>query len=186
MKRILSITLHAVVAGAIFATGLTANADAAELRTSKTKLKLKTAQTMQTGKAGATGLAGNGYVDAKADLIIVPQYGGSGGLPGTGYCGPWNGGNPSVKFFVKNIGDKAAPASDVYIGFGGSNFAVKAVPAIGAGQQVAVSHPIPANAWSNHAHPSVQVLVAADHNDDVTEESVANNYGNGTCIGPAT
>lgn len=186
MTRSLSKSLYVALAGAVVAAGFAAAADAAELRKSGTRLKLKAAQSHQTGTTGATGIAGNGYAHAKADLVIVPQYGGSGGLPGTGYCGPWNGGNPSVKFFVRNIGAKPAPASDVYVGFGGSNFVLKPVPALGAGQQVAVSHAIPASAWSHHAHPSAGFLIAADHHDDVIEESTTNNYGDGICIGPAT
>ena len=187
MSKITSNTLRAVLTASIIVAGFAATSDAAELRKKSKRLQVQRGVQMQNSQSGAGNFADNGYADAKPDLIIVPKYnGGNNGLPNTGYCGPWNGGQPSVIFYVKNAGNKMAAASDVYIGFGGGLIAIKPVPAIGAGQQVQIGQLIPPNAWSNQAHPSVNFLIAADHNDDLDEESVANNYGQSTCIGPAT
>jgi hypothetical protein len=120
------------------------------------------------------------------DLIIEPRYAGNSGLPNTGFCGPWNGGNQKAYFYVKNIGAEAAPASDVYVGFGGGLTAMVAVPALQPGQSTLRNTSIPLAAWGgSQMHGVVNFLIAADHNDEVPESNVANNYGEGTCIGPA-
>lgn len=186
MPKVIPNTLRAALTASVIVAGFAAASDAAELRKKSKHLKVERGVQMQHSQSGAGNLAGNGYADAKPDLIILPKYNGNNGLPNTGYCGPWNGGHQSVIFYVKNAGDKMAAASNVYIGFGGGLVAIKPVPAIGAGQQVQIGQLIPQNAWSNHAHPSANFLIAADHNDDLDEESVTNNYGQSTCIGPAT
>jgi hypothetical protein len=120
------------------------------------------------------------------DLIIEPRYAGNSGLPQTGFCGPWNGGNQKAYFYVKNVGSEAAPASDVYIGFGGALTAMVAVPALQPGQSTLRNTSIPLAAWGDsQIHGVANFLIAADHNDEVPESNVANNYGEGTCIGPA-
>jgi hypothetical protein len=120
------------------------------------------------------------------DLIIEPRYAGNSGLPSTGYCGAWNGGDQKAWFYVKNTGSEAAPASDVYIGFGGALTAMVAVPSLQPGQSTLRSTPIPLAAWGDsQMHGVANFLIAADHNDEVPESNVANNYGEGTCIGPA-
>jgi len=122
----------------------------------------------------------------KPDLIILPRYAGNSNMPNTGYCGAWNGGNQSVRFYVKNIGNAVAPQSYVQVNFGGSNYGLVAVPSLAPNKQIARSRAIPASAWSPGGHSSVQFLIAADHNDAMNEISVTNNYGQGTCQGPAT
>lgn len=121
------------------------------------------------------------------DLIIQPRYSGTNGLPKTGFCGPWNGGNQKAYFYVKNIGSDTAPASDTYIGFGGALTAAVAVPSLQPGQSTLRSVTIPLAAWGpgGQMHGAVAFLIAADHNDAVPEANVTNNYGEGTCIGPA-
>jgi hypothetical protein len=120
------------------------------------------------------------------DLIIEPRYAGNNGMPLTGYCGAWNGGNQSVRFYVRNVGSAQAPASDVYIGFGGNLIAMVAVPALGPGQASQRSAAIPIEAWGHsQIHGSANFLLAADHNDDVPEDDVTNNYGQSYCLGPA-
>lgn len=121
------------------------------------------------------------------DLIIEPRYAGTNGLPKTGFCGPWNGGNQKAYFYVKNIGAEAAPASDVYIGFGGDLTQILGIPALQPGQSTLRSTAIPYEAWGpgGQIHGVVNLLIAADHNDDVAEGNVSNNYGEGACIGPA-
>jgi hypothetical protein len=131
---------------------------------------------------GIGGLKGAGA----PDLIIVPRYAGHSGMPTTGFCGPWNGGDQSVRFYVRNVGAAQAPASDVYVGFGGSLTETVAVPALGPGQQTARSVEIPLAAWGpSQMHGVASFLIAADHNDEVPEDDVTNNYGEGSCVGPA-
>jgi hypothetical protein len=120
------------------------------------------------------------------DLIILPRYAGNNDMPSTGYCGPWNGGNQSVRFYVRNVGSAQAPASDVYVFFGGNLIEMVAVPALGPGQQSSRSVAIPLAAWGpSQIHGSANFLIAADHNDEVPEDDVTNNYGQGSCLGPA-
>jgi hypothetical protein len=121
------------------------------------------------------------------DLIIEPRYAGNSGLPGSGFCGPWNGGNPRVYFYVRNTGLEPAPASDAYVFFGKTLNASTGVPALDAGEQSLRSVAIPEAAWGpSPDHGAVDFLIAADHNDDVPEDDVTNNYGEGTCFGPAS
>jgi hypothetical protein len=120
------------------------------------------------------------------DLVIVPRYAGQSGMPTTGFCGPWNGGHQSIRFYVRNVGSAQAPASDVYVSFGGSLTDIVAVPVLGPGQQSARSVEIPLAAWwPSQIHGVASFLIAADHNDDVPEADVTNNYGQGSCVGPA-
>lgn len=131
-----------------------------------------------TGKV----MHGNG----SADLIIEPRYSGHNGLPGTGFCGPWNGGNQKLWFHVTNIGSAPAPASQTHVGFGGALSATIMVPALQPGQTVLRSVAIPLAAWGDsQMHGVVNFLIAADHSDAVAEASVTNNYGQGSCVGPA-
>lgn len=120
------------------------------------------------------------------DLIIEPRYAGHNGLPKTGFCGAWNDGNQKLYFYVTNVGSEPAPASDAYVGFGGALIAMVAVPALQPGQSTLRNATIPLAAWGDsQMHGVVDFLVAADHNDEVPEANVTNNYGEGTCIGPA-
>jgi len=120
------------------------------------------------------------------DLVVLPRYAGNTFLPNTGFCGPWNGGNQSVRFYVRNVGSEAAPASVAYVGFGGSLTATVNVPALAPGQQSSRSVAVPIAAWgSSQLHGSVNFLIAADHNDNVPESNVSNNYAQSSCIGPA-
>lgn len=122
-----------------------------------------------------------------ADLVILPWHGGNSGQPNSGYCGAWNGGNQKVYFYVKNIGSGIAAVSDVYIGFNGGYNSTITVPQLAPNQSTLRSKTIPAGAWGpTQYHSSVQFLIAADHNDETTETNVTNNYGEGTCVGPAT
>ena len=62
-----------------------------------------------------------------------------------------------------------------------------AVPSLTPNQQTMHSKSIPSDAWGpTQAHPSANFLIAADHNDAVVEASEANNYGQSSCMGPAS
>ncbi len=128
-----------------------------------------------------------GHGAGKADLVILPRYSGNSGLPGSGFCGPWNGGNQKVYFYVKNIGNGVAAASDAYIGFNDGYNSTITVPQLAPNQSTLRSKTIPAGAWGpTQYHSSVQFLIAADQNDDTNETNDSNNYGQSTCMGPAT
>jgi len=121
------------------------------------------------------------------DLIIKPRYAGHSGLPETGFCGPWNGGNQKVYFYVTNTGSEAAPASKAFVSFGGDLSKMVGVPGLAPGQSTLRSATIPDAAWGpgGQIHGVVDILIAADHHDEVPEANVTNNYGEGSCIGPA-
>lgn len=120
------------------------------------------------------------------DLVVVPWKNGSNGQPNTGFCGPWNGGNQTVKFYIRNAGSGAAGPSMAYVGFQTNTYLIN-VPALNPGQQALVTRAIPAQAWGpSQYHSSVAFQIAADHLDQTTESPVTNNYGNGHCVGPAT
>ncbi|VAW00065.1 hypothetical protein MNBD_ALPHA07-1925 [hydrothermal vent metagenome] len=165
-----------------------ATADAQELRNKrskspKAKIQMPIPQTGPKLGLNAGRLGGAG----KADLVILPRYSGNSGQPGSGFCGPWNGGNQTVYFYVKNIGNGVAASSDVYIGFNGGYNSTITVPQLAPNQRTLRSKTIPAGAWGpTQYHSSVQFLIAADQNDDTTETNVSNNYGQSTCVGPAT
>ncbi len=128
-----------------------------------------------------------GHGVAKADLVILPWHSGNSGLPNSGFCGPWNGGNQKIYFYVKNVGNGIAASSDVYIGFNDGYNSTITVPQLAPNQSTLRSKTIPAGAWgASQYHSSVEFLIAADHNDDTTETNDSNNYGQSTCNGPAT
>ncbi len=147
-------------------------------------------QTTSTLKAKRPG-SGPVIANPGADIIVLPKYGGNGGLPNTGFCGSWNGGNQSVKLVVKNNGATQAAASVTYVEFR-ANFAPYqwpvnvATPALAPGQTQNVSVPIPADAWSHNAHPSVNFYLAGDVLKMVAETNETNNSKLSSCIGPAT
>jgi len=168
----------ALIAGA-------ATVDAGELR----KKKHSGAAKLQIMKVLPKGDAPGGYSNGAGtpDLVILPWKGGNSGQPNTGYCGPWNGGNQKVYFYVKNVGSGVAAASDVYVGFLGDSDSTIAIPSLAPNQSVLRSKTIPLSAWGpSQYHSSVSFLIAADHNDETSETNVANNYGQSTCNGPAT
>lgn len=181
MKRSIILTVNAVaIAAGLFA----ATAEAGENRL---RLKAKTAkvQTLKRSKSATGVLAGTGTI--RPDLIITPRYGGNSGLPNSGYCGSWNGGNQKVMFYVRNTGTANAPASHVYVGFTEGGFTTLPVPALAPGGQVLRSYDIPLAAWGpSQYHSSANFLIAADHNDAMVETSETNNYGQSSCIGPAS
>lgn len=157
-----------------------ASADAAQL----TKKRLATAKInkpvigLSAGKSSGTG---------QADLVVLPWHGGNSGQPNTGFCGPWNGGNQKVYFYIKNIGSAQAPVSDVQVNFGGNNHSIVTVTSLAPNQQTLRSKTIPLSAWGpTQYNNSADFLIAADHNDDVNESNVANNYGQSSCLGPVT
>jgi hypothetical protein len=169
MKRISLIA--ALISAGVAAAAVPALSDTAVRRDGKTLTP------------GIGGLKGAGV----PDLIIEPRYAGHSGLPSTGYCGQWNGGNQRVYFYVRNVGSAQAPASDAYVGFGGDMISMVAVPALQPGQSSLRSVSIPLAAWGpSQYESSADFLIAADHNDDVPEDDVTNNYGEGSCLGPAT
>jgi hypothetical protein len=176
MNRFASVTLKTLSLVTILSATLSA-ADAADTRRSTLRA--------QPGAPTAGGIIAQG--PAKPDLIILPRYAGNNGQPQSGYCGPWNGGNQSVQFYVKNIGGAASAHSVVQVNFGGKNVGTLQVPALAPNQQTLRSKSIPLAAWGpSQYHASVQFLIAADHNDDMVEASEANNYGQSTCVGPAS
>jgi len=168
----------ALIAGA-------ATADAAELRKKANSGGAKSMIQKVQPQAGVSGSLSNGA--GVADLVILPWHGGNSGQPNSGYCGPWNGGNQKIYFYVKNIGSGIAAASDVYVGFLNDSNSTISVPALAPNQATLRSKTIPLSAWGpSQYHSSVQFLIAADHNDETSETNVTNNYGQSTCNGPAT
>ncbi|MCZ4280284.1 hypothetical protein O4H49_05820 [Kiloniella laminariae] len=132
------------------------------------------------------------------DLVVLPAYGGSSGMPNTGYCGSWNGGNQSVRWIVRNNGTAQAASSAVSLGFAvplGQPWSEKYptnqvlnVPSLAPGQQIQMSFAIPAVSWSPTAHPSVTFGFAADyHQDNLEQGGEGNNLvSNAFCLGPAS
>ncbi|WP_020593466.1 hypothetical protein [Kiloniella laminariae] len=132
------------------------------------------------------------------DLVVLPAYGGSSGMPNTGYCGSWNGGNQSVRWIVRNTGTAQAASSVVSLGFAvplGQPWSDKYptnqvinVPALAPGQQIQMAYAIPAISWTPTAHPSVTFGFAADyHQDNLEQGGEGNNLvSNAFCLGPAS
>lgn len=187
MKRSLIMTANiiAISVGLVASTASAGENTRLKRQTATIKQVQKVQKTQRHMKLATKPLQGTSTV--KPDLIIVPWHNGNSGLPNSGYCGPWNGGNQKVYFYVRNVGTVAAPASDVYVGFTEGGTSEIAVPALASGQQVLRSKTIPLAAWGgSQYHGSVNFLIAADHNDDMSEISETNNYGQSTCIGPAS
>jgi len=185
MSRILAHALTASLAVATLVAGV-AFAEAGPKGTAQLSLGArKVAPVPPTVPPTAGTILSNGT--GRADLVILPWHNGTNGQPSTGFCGPWNGGNQKVYFYVKNVGSAVAPSTDVQVNFGGANFSEITVPSLAPNQSTLRSKTIPQSAWGpTQYHSSVQFLIASDHNDDVTEVSETNNYGQGTCTGPAT
>lgn len=188
MKRFTSLTALTLA----LATAVAAPVSVAQAADGKQKLLRTTPKAQTTLRAQRAtpqrGLKiGNRQGGAgQPDLVILPRYGGTNGLPQTGFCGPWNGGNQQVHFYVRNIGSAPMPSSVVQVNFGGNNYGNVAVPALAPNQQTLRTRSIPLAAWgSSQMHGNVQFLIAADHNDAMVEASEANNYGQSNCIGPA-
>jgi len=188
MKRFASHTLKSLSMIAVLSTTVSA-VDAASSKNSALRAQPVASTTLRAQRAAPkNGLAIRNRQGGagKPDLIILPRYSGNSGLPHSGYCGAWNGGNQKVQFYVKNVGSVASPNSVVQVNFGGSNYGTIGVPSLAPNQQTLRSRSIPSEAWGpSPYHASVQFLIAADHNDDMVEDSETNNYGQSTCMGPA-
>ncbi|WP_343562000.1 CARDB domain-containing protein [Kiloniella sp. b19] len=144
-------------------------------------------QGTQAGRAAGPAILNGVGTPGQPDLVIEPWRNGTGGLPNSGYCGPWNGGNMAVKFYVVNKGNALAGPTVAQVNFGGTNYGTVPVPAIAPNAKRLITSQIPLAAWGpNQYHASVNFLIAADHNDALNETDVTNNYGQGKCMGPAT
>jgi len=171
--------LQSVITASVIGTGFATATEAAELRQ-------KSKRGHQIGIYSLTlGITKGG--GGAADLAIFPANGGSNGQPNSGYCGPWNGGNQSVRFYVRNVGNANATASHVQVNFGGPYHGLVQVPALGPNQQILITEAIPIAAWgASQYHSSVDFLIAADHLDAMNEPNEGNNFGQSLCMGPAT
>ena len=171
-------TLRSILTASVILAGFAATADAAELRKKQQRVQKQAAGSLTLGTTGGGGAA---------DLVILPANGGNNGQPGTGFCGPWNGGDQSVRFYVRNVGSANATASHVQINFGGAFHGMRQVPALAPNQQVLITEEIPLAAWGpSQYHSSVNFLIAADHLDAMNEPNEGNNFGQSLCVGPAT
>lgn len=177
--------IRSALTASVIVAGLAAQSEAAELR-KKTKRAQPQATLQINQTKSATGVL-SGTMELRPDLVILPAAGGNSGQPNSGYCGPWNGGDQSVRFYVRNIGNTQASASHVQVNFGGPYHDMLQVPALAPNQQVLMTRDIPIGAWgSTQIHSSANFLIAADHLDAMNEVSEANNYGQSKCVGPAT
>ena len=184
MKRSITMTATAIaIVAGLFAPA--ANAGEGGLKLKSRTTSATTGVQLKARKSSTGVLTGAAVI--RPDLIVTPRYGGNSGQPNTGYCGAWNGGNQSVVFYVRTTGTAMAPASQVYVGFTTGGFTQINVPALAPGGQVQRSYAIPAAAWGpSQYHGSASFLIAADHNDAMVEISEANNYGQSSCVGPAS
>lgn len=151
--------------------------------------KLAAEQTLKKKRKRGAVLKGNSNGAGKPDLVVQARFNGNNGLPNTGYCGAWNGGNQSVVWRLKNVGSVPSPASQVWVSFDPQDFNMLMkvnAPALAPGQTANMHVNIPAGAWSNNAHPSVNFSWHADGQWIIDEASEANNGGSSNCIGPAT
>lgn len=178
MKTVFQNTVRSILTASVIVAGFAATADAAELRKNQQRVEKQAVGGLTLGRTNGTGAA---------DLMIVPASGGSNGQPNTGYCGAWNGGDQSVRFYVRNVGSANASASHVQINFGGPYHGMRQVPALAPNQQVLITEAIPLGAWGHSQyHGSVNFLIAADHLDAMNEPNEGNNFGQSQCVGPAT
>ncbi|WP_421783521.1 hypothetical protein [Kiloniella litopenaei] len=138
-----------------------------------------------------------GLPNGTPDLVVLPASGGTNGMPNTGYCGSWNGGNQSIRWIIRNVGTGMAPASVVSVGFDvplgqpwNDTYPTQQslnVPPLAPGQQFMMSHPIDPVSWSPTAHPLVSFGFFADYHANIDEISEANNHVEyARCLGPAT
>ncbi len=127
------------------------------------------------------GLGGAG----RPDLVIVPRFGGSTGMPGTGFCGFWqNGQNHTMVFYIRNQGSTTVPGTQVQISFQNASF-VQNIAALPPGGQRTVTQVIPPEAWRQPNHPIVNFTVTADPLQNMTESNERNNVAQDRCRGPA-
>ncbi|WP_417454429.1 CARDB domain-containing protein [Kiloniella sp.] len=138
-----------------------------------------------------------GLPNGTPDLVVLPASAGTNGMPNSGYCGSWNGGNQSIRWLIRNVGTGMAPASVVSVGFDvplgqpwNDTYPTQQslnVPPLAPGQQFAMSHPIDPVSWSPTAHPIVSFGFFADYHATIDEVSEANNHVEyARCLGPAT
>lgn len=160
----------------------TAAADAAELRKSrKTTAQIKIHNAQSVGSLSAGGTQGI----AKPDLRIEPWKGGSSGMPNTGYCGPWNGGNMKIYFYVKNVGNAAIQPTLGITEFEGGKFVTFGAPALSPGQKKLVSMTLPANAIEG-LNDSTSFTMKANYMHKFGESNYLNNGSTGHCLGPVS
>ena len=127
------------------------------------------------------GLSGAG----QPDLVIEPRFGGTTGMPGTGFCGFWqNGQNHTMVFYIRNQGSMTVPGTQVQISFGTQSF-VQNVAALPPGGQRVVTQVIPPEAWRQPNHPIVDFVVTADPLQNMSESNEGNNSAQDRCRGPA-
>lgn len=144
------------------------------------------AQERQTAPARA-GSVVIGAARAKPDLTIMPALPISNinGLAGTGYCGPYNPGNPTLLFRVENNGPVETGPFLVHVGFKPSNMPTVSVlvniPNVGPGNSIPRSVNIPAEAFGP-GH--LQFTVFADSTNQINESGETNNHDAGYCLQP--
>ena len=110
-------------------------------------------------------------------------------LPGSGFCGPWAGGNQRVYFLVVNIGSGPSANSLVGIEYSDAyagNFYVQSAPSLQPGESVLLSFNVPAIAWTPGSHSSYHFILSADQQNSVAETNERNNHESSYCMGPAS
>jgi len=175
--------------GSLIAPDMVLTANAAEKPMPQTREHILLGRQVGVPKTGATGTLSNGTA-GKADMIVTAYAAGNSGLPGAGFCGPWNGGNPKIRMNVQNTGGTVSEPTSLTLRFkkpngGGWDGAVINLPKIGAGQSKAIFYPVPAWAWAPGHHSSITFAGAVDASQFVAESNEGNNAYGGSCMGPA-
>lgn len=156
----------------------------------------RTATLRRTGRAAASGhntvggLAGNG--NALANLVVVPYYNNGGlpeGMPGESFCsnGPGGGASDKVRFWIKNLGNSAAPSFQWNLFLWESGDAPgNVIPSIPAGGKKLVTHGIPADCYTSPYHGQCPFKIELDYHNEVAESNESDNEVSSFCLSPAT
>lgn len=156
----------------------------------------RTATLRRTGRAAASGhntvggLAGNG--NALANLVVVPYYNNGGlpeGMPGESFCsnGPGGGASDKVRFWIKNLGNTAAPSFQWNLFLWESGDAPgNVIPSIPAGGKKLVTHGIPADCYTSPYHGQCPFKIELDYHNEVAESNESDNEVSSFCLSPAT
>ena len=180
MSTFLNNTIRSILTATVIVAGFAASADAAELRkkTNSGHGQAIGGLTTGTSKGGGSGNL--------PDLVPMQNFSGNNGLPQTGYCGPWNGGDPSLHIRVRNFGGVPAGVSQLTVQFSSGHIDNVNVPALAPGASALVTVPVPDAAWSAQYHGNVQFNMTANSTNSVAESNLSNNTSSSQCIGPAT
>ncbi|MEO1138220.1 MAG: CARDB domain-containing protein [Pseudomonadota bacterium] len=179
MTTFITNTIRSALTASVILAGFAATVDAAELRKKQSRGHQQAIGGLTTG----TSKGGTGNFP---DLIVFASNAITNGLPGTGFCGAWNGGNPSLNIVVGNVGNVQAGQSQLSVQFSNGSIDNVNVPALNSGQNAVINVPIPGSAWTAPFHGHVQFDITANSTNVVPEGNLSNNTESSICIGPAT